>query len=318
MIDADPTDNGSEHGSVAAQATDPRVTAVVLNWHDPTHTAQCLAALRDVDYARLEIVLIDNGCDDFGRQPLADTAITYIHSTTNLGFAGGANLGIEQALRNGADYVWFVNNDTAPQPGSLRRMIDVAQRSPHPWALGPKVLRTSAPERIDSMAVRIDLTNGRFRIIGHDQEDRGQFDDRTIVDAVTGCAMLVRADVLRALDGFDERYFAYLEDLDLCLRIRKLGGVTVVVPSAHVLHDRMAAGAGRQSTTSLYYTARNHFLLMASHGVGGLARHALRSVSILAVNLAFAARSTPRHTPARIVSVLAGTRDYLSRRFGQR
>ncbi len=314
MTDAGPTDDSS----VTARTTDPAVTAVVLNWHDPSHTARCLAALRDVDYHPLKIVLIDNGCDDFAQQSFADTAITYVRSTANLGFAGGANLGIDHALRDDAEYVWFVNNDAAPQPDSLRRMIAAAQASPHPWALGPKILRTSAPERIDSIAVSIDLASGRFRLVGHDQEDRGQFDDRSAVDAVTGCAMLVRADVLRALDGFDERYFAYLEDLDLCLRIRELGGVTVVVPSAHVLHDRMASGSRRQSPTSLYYTTRNHFLLMACHGAGGITRHALRSAGILAVNLAFACRSAPRHVPSRIVSALAGTRAYLTRRFGPR
>jgi len=296
----------------------PRVAAIVLNWHDRPHTEICLDALLAVDYPSLDILLLDNGCADFDAAPLEERGIRYLRSDENLGYAGGNNLALAAALESGVDFVWFVNNDAAPEPGSLARLIAAATAPPHPAILGPKIVQASEPEIIDSIAVGIDTRSGRFQLLGHGERDRGQFDDWRQVEAITGCAMLVSAAAARSLAGFDERYFLYLEDLDLCLRNLEQGGVVGVVPEARVRHDRAPAGGGRQSTGSIYYTSRNHFLLMASHGHGGVLRQLGRNTVILAANLAFACRAEPARIPARLSAVLAGARDYFTRRFGAR
>jgi len=296
------------------------VVAVVLNWHARETTLECLAALGAVEYDDLSVVLVDNESADFRDHSFPATPpVTYLHSPVNLGFAGGCNLGLRHALERGAGFVWFLNNDARPEPDSLRRLVAAAAAAPASAVLSPKIVRhATAPPRIDSIAVDIDLASGRFRLIGHDEVDDGRYDDHHHVDAVTGCALLLRGDIAAALGGFDDRYFLYLEDLDLCLRARAAGGGVVCVPAARVHHDRLPARRGRQSEDSLYYTCRNHFLLMETHGSGGAARRVLRVATILGLNVAYALLDDPRRAPRRLRAVLAGARDYARRRFGPR
>src|SRR6185295_640660 len=108
--------------------------------------------------------------------------------------------------------------------------------------------------------------------------------------AVSGCAMLVRRAVCEQLRGFDERYFAYLEDADLCLRARAAGFRVVVAPRARVHHQRADASAGRQSISGIYYTARNHLRLVDEHGDGGPLRRGARRLAVASLNVAYAMR----------------------------
>lgn len=305
-----------ENGTVES----PAVTAVVLNWYSAAATRRCLAALRALDYDNLSIVLIDNECADFAAEQLPrDPPLEYLHSPTNLGFAGGCNLGLSRALDSGADFVWFVNNDAEPEPDALRCLIAAAATAPEAGIFGAKILRTGTdPPRLDSIALAIDRRSGRYRMLGHDEIDSGTYDDRDGVDAVTGCAMLLRTNVARHLGGFDERYFLYLEDVDLCLRARAVGARTACVPTARVWHDRPAAVGNRQSADSLYYTCRNHLLLMDTHGEGGAAVKTLRRAAVVALNIAYALRGAPGSIPRRLAAVIAGARDWARARFGAR
>ena len=298
----------------------PLVVAVVLNWFARDVTRRCLAALRGLDYENLAIVLVDNECSEFSDEVFPPRPpVTYLHSPANLGFSGGCNLGLRQALDGGAEFVWFVNNDAQPEADALRHLVDAATGQPATAVFGAKVLRQgSAPARLDSIAVDVDCDSGRYRLVGHDEIDDGRYDHRGEVDAVTGCALLLRADAARRLGGFDDRYYLYLEDLDLCLRARADGDGVACVPAARVWHDRLPARRGRQSVDSLYYSCRNHFLLMATHGRGGAARRALRNAFILAVNLAYALRGDARQAPRRLRAVLEGARDYARGRSGPR
>lgn len=305
---------------MAEPSPPPRVAVVVLNWHDRARTQACLAALGALDYGDVFVVLVDNDCDDFRDDAFTPPPrVVYLRSDVNLGFAGGCNLGLQRALADGAELVWFLNNDALPEPDSLRRLVDAATAAGAAVA-GPKILRHGCePPRLDSVAVAVDLDWGRFSLLGHDQVDRGQYDGLRRVDAVTGCAMLVRADLARALGGFDERYFAYLEDIDLCLRAGARGETVLCVPAARVHHDRAAARHGRQSADSLYYTCRNHFLLLATHGRGGALRRTLRAACALALDLAYAALGgRPAESLGRVAATLAGARDYARGHFGAR
>jgi GT2 family glycosyltransferase len=297
------------------------VAIAVLNWRERDRTLECLDALGDLVYPRFEVVLVDNGCDDFlsDRPPQLD-AVTYVHSDRNLGFSGGCNVALERAHAMGADFVWFLNNDTAPEPDSLTKLVAAAGEA-HATVAGAKILRRATePMRLDSIAVDVDCHGGRFRLVGHDEVDRGQYDQLTAVGAVTGCAMLVRADVAWKLEGFDDRFFLYLEDVDFCLRARAAGEKVIAVPGARVHHARAASRRGRQSDDSLYYTTRNHLLLMARHGCGGASVRFVRTANIIAANVAFAVAGDPhpRRAPARTAAVLAGVRDYFADRFGPR
>lgn len=272
---------------------EPLVGIVVVNWHNRTATLRCLAALARLDYPRWRLFFIDNGCEDFSDTEIEQLAPggRYSRTADNLGFTGGSNLGMHAALADGADYVWFLNNDAEPEPDALRALVDVARTDSSVAVVGAKILQRANPARIDSIALHVSLRTGRVLLVGHGQTDLGQYDSWREPVAVTGCAMLVGSDTCRELEGFDDAFFAYLEDADLCLRARAAGRRIAIAPRARVLHDRRMASAGRQSLSSLYYTSRNHLMLMRRHARGPVIARTLRDCCVIGLNLAFASKT---------------------------
>ncbi len=288
------------------------VGAVVLNWHRPADTISCLRALAVITVPRLTVTVVDNGCADLSAEAVAAVApgTQYLRTDTNLGFAGGANAGMRHALADGAEYVWFVNNDAVPEALSLAVLTATAAAAPQVGIFGPKILQADRPQRIDSVALDVNVRTGRVYMTGHDELDRGQYDGLSAVTAVTGCAMLVRRAVCERLGGFDESFFAYLEDADLCLRARAAGYGVAAVPTARVLHHRAPATADRQSTSSLYYATRNHLRLMDRHGQGQGTRRHLRTLTVVALNLLYALRGASHVRRERVRAVWRGVTDY--------
>jgi len=302
-----------DSGAVPNQTgAEPPVAVVILNWHGLADTEQCLRALARLSYPCFSAIVIDNGCQELS--PAAVAALLpqarYLHSPANLGFAGGANLGMRQALAAGAELVWFLNSDARAEPESLREMVAVAARDRRIGIVGPKIVQVEDPHRLDSVALHLDLRRGRLYLLGHDEEDSGQYDGLADTAAVTGCAMLVTRAACERTGGFDDSYFAYLEDADLCLRAVAAGFRVVVAPRARVHHRRATATKGRQSLASLYYTTRNHLRLMREHGSGRALQRALRPAVIVALNLAYALRAGGAPLPARIAAVCRGVRAY--------
>jgi GT2 family glycosyltransferase len=280
---------------------------VVVHWGERAVTEQCLRSLASLS-GDWFLVLVDNGCNAFSTEGVAEWTprATYLRSAENLGYAGGCNLGMREALRRGAEYVWFLNNDAQPDPGAIDELLFVVRGAVAPAIVGAKILRLDDPRRLDSIALRVDLDYGRIYLIGHDEIDAGQYDDWKETEAVTGCAMLVTRQACQELGGFEEDFFAYLEDADLCLRARQRGWRVAVAPRARVYHDRPTATGRRQSITSLYYTARNHLMLMQRHGRGRW----WQAAAVVLLNLAYALRVGGGTDLAPLRAVVQGIRDY--------
>jgi hypothetical protein len=288
------------------------VHIVVVNWRQRGATLDCLAALGRMTDRDWALVLVDNGCRDFSQAELDRLApgARYLASPTNLGFAGGANLGWRAARQRGASWVWFLNNDAMPEAGALSALRAAAAGPPPADLVGAKILQRQAPDRLDSVGVEIDLGSGRLRLIGHDEIDRGQYDGLSDPLAVTGCALFASMAALDALDGFDEHYFAYLEDVDLCLRARELGFRVALAPRARVLHDRLPAHRGRQSPASLYYSTRNHLRLLQRHGRGAPWLRTLQEARVAAWSAAYALARGGGGRLARLRAARRGIADY--------
>lgn len=290
----------------------PTVHVVVVNWHKRGATLDCIAALGRMTDRDWTVVLVDNGCRDFSAAEL-DRLVPggqYVASDTNLGFAGGANLGWRAARARGAPWVWFLNNDAMPEADALTALRAVATGTPPAHLVGAKILQRRAPDRLDSVGIEMDLASGRMRLIGHDEVDRGQYDRLSDPVAVTGCALLASAPALDALGGFDEGFFAYLEDVDLCLRARALGLRVAFAPGARVLHDRLPAHRGRQSAASLYYTTRNHLRLLQRHSLGPPWLCKVREASVAAWSAAFAVTRGGAGRLARLRASRRGVADF--------
>jgi GT2 family glycosyltransferase len=222
----------------AAPATGlPRVTAVVLNWCREADTAVCLRSLLACDYPALQVLLVDNASPDGSgaRLHASFPQVPYLQTALNLGYTGGNNRGIEWALDDGADYVLILNNDTVVESGCVATLVTRAESDPAIGAVGPKILYFDDPGRIWFAGGDFSTARALARHRGEGEPDRSG-GEATDVSFLTGCCLLVRAGLLRRIGGFDESFFAYLEDVDFSLRVLDAGYRLVYEPGARLLH----------------------------------------------------------------------------------
>ena len=221
--------------------TQPDVVVVVLNWCGEDDTAACLESLRASRYSALTTLLVDNASPDGSGDRLHARFpdIPYLQTEENLGYTGGNNRGFAWALERDAEYVLVLNNDTVVDPDCIASLVAAAQQQPHGVRVGavaPKILYHDAPDRL--WYAGGDYLPGRA-MGRHRREAELDVDGPTRIEEitfVTGCCFLIPASVLRAVGGFAEEYFAYVEDVELSLRIRRAGYTLLYQPTARLWH----------------------------------------------------------------------------------
>jgi GT2 family glycosyltransferase len=248
----------------------PQVAVIVLNWNGLVDTLECLESLACLDYPDYEVVMVDNCSMDGSAEVIREQfpKVILIENEENMGFTGGNNVGLRYAMAHGADYVLLLNNDTVVDPAFLRVMVDAAGIEPAIGIAGPTIYYHERPDIIWSAGGAIDWQRGSTRMVGLNERDEGQFgtEPRT-VDFVTGCAMLVRRSVLEQAGLLDERFFAYYEETEWCVRTARAEFQIVHVPLAHIWH-KISPAAQADSPLVHYYMTRNRLLFLKSTGAG--------------------------------------------------
>lgn len=263
--------SGAEHGCPDRDrcSNDPAdVTAVVLDWRGEAVTTECLSSLQRSEYPALTVLLVDNGSPDHSSEKLraAFPDIHLLQTGENLGYAGGNNRGIEWALARGAEYVLIVNNDTVLEPGCVGALVTAASTGGgRIGGIVPKILYHDQPDRIwyaggDFSPLRGLGLHRREGERDVPSRDRGPDD----VSFMTGCCCLLSAEALRDVGGFDESFFAYVEDAELSLRLEKAGFRMLYEPSARVLHHSPPPGT-LPSPFQIRQRDRNRRRLMRRH-----------------------------------------------------
>lgn len=242
---------------------------VVLNWNLPGDTIACVRSLQRGPLPGSAIIVVDNASSDDSlrrfRQAFGDQVLV-VALEANRGFAGGMNAGIEAALRAGAGSVLLLNNDTIVDAEMIPRLRDAAVERPQAGILGPAIYYYDAPARLWQAGTRryaplplpVNLGAGALR------RARGR---PLRVDAVTGCAMLVRREVFTQIGLFDSRYAMYYEDADFCYRARAAGFEIWCVPEARMWH-RVSLSARQipQATRAIAAWGRARFYRQYPHG----------------------------------------------------
>src|SRR5689334_13312211 len=128
----------------------PSVSVVLLNWNGWKDTIPCVESLRQLGYANVQIVVVDNASTDESEERIraACPDVTLLQSGANRGFAGGNNVGIRYALEHSADYVWLLNNDTLVRPNTLSALVARAESDPRIGFVGSKILYASRPDLV--------------------------------------------------------------------------------------------------------------------------------------------------------------------------
>jgi len=263
------------------------IWTVVVNWRQADATLACVASLDRAGVDSRTVVVVDNGSGDdvVDRMRATYPNATVLAQTHNLGFARAVNIGAEYAMSRGAGAVFALNNDTEVAPGAVAKLAERLAASPRVGLVTAKVFLTDRPDHL--WAVGGTFTGRRVVEMGAGERDVGAYDDAHI-DFAYGCALLIRAETFRELRGFDERFFLYYEDIDLCLRAREAGWEVAIAPAAHVLHEG-SKSTENEPEAKVYHHARSRMLFFARHARG--AQRALFAIT----EIAFIAREVAGH-----------------------
>jgi hypothetical protein len=225
----------------------PLVSIVILNWNGKSFLEECLRSVFGQDGGPFEVLLVDNGSTDgsatFVRERFPSVVV--IEAGTNLGFAGGSNLGVRRAK---GDLVVLLNNDTVVQPAwlaALRRAMD----DPDAVLLSSRVITEGIPDRYYER-------NGSVNFVGHNI--MRVFSRRENLFFCTGASLAFRKNVFG--EPFDPEFFLYSEDVYLGLRARFMGYRPRHVDDSAVHHRGGVTSASRPRTLITMYQERNRLL----------------------------------------------------------
>ncbi len=229
-------------------ATAPHVVVVVLTWNGRELTLDCLRSLEAVTTPGVRVLVVDNASKDGTATAIRERygdRVDLLVNEANLGFAGGNNAGVRRALDQGARFILLLNNDTTVAPDFIDHLLLPLREPDAVGIAAPKIYFAQPPDRIWYAGGEIALWKGTARHIGIREADRGQYDRPHDVDYASGCAFLARREVFERAGLLDDRYLAYFEDADWCMRARRAGFAVRYVPAAKVWH-RISASTGGQ------------------------------------------------------------------------
>jgi len=238
----------------------PKVSIIILNWNGLKDTIECLESLKKITYPNYKVIVVDNDSEGNDADILEERYKDYINvirNKENLGFTGGNNIGIRQAIEDQSEYALLLNNDTIVEPNFLDELVKTALQDEKIAIIGSvianyytkKVVFTNA--KVDKklkMESRIDYLN-----LNKDYWE---------TDGVNGAAMMFRLKPLIKCSLFlDENLFLYCDELDVCYRAKKQGFKIAVARRSRVYHKEGQSTGGAISPTTVYYVLRNRILL---------------------------------------------------------
>jgi GT2 family glycosyltransferase len=240
----------------------PDIAIVILNFNGRHLLDACLSSLNRLT-TPAEVIIADNGSTDDSLAYVREhhASIRLLNLKKNWGFAEGYNRAIAQL-----EHPWLVllNNDATLAPDWLEQLLSVAREKPQVAILGGKLLfkpKTGEMPLVQSAGASFTDAGTAFEI-GWGQPDRGQYEQAHYTGSIPGAALLIKRDVFCELGGFDAKYFAYLEDVDLCWRAWLAGYETYYVPGAIAWHHFGASGGGRASAFRIKWMQRNRLANM--------------------------------------------------------
>lgn len=240
----------------------PLVYIVLVNWNGLEDTLECLRSLNEISYKNYKIVVVDNGSNNNQADVIKKKFpyIELIKNKRNEGFVVANNQGIKLALKNGADYILLLNNDTVVKRNFLDVLIEYAEQNRNVGILSPKIVYYNS-NIIWSMGGKISYLTGFSIMIGKGKNSEN-YNEVIEPDFVSGCAMLIRNEVIEKIEFLDPVYFAYYEDADYCFRVGKLGYKIKVIPESIIWHKKSASAGIRGSKRKIseiqaYLWARN-------------------------------------------------------------
>jgi GT2 family glycosyltransferase len=245
-----------------------KIFVVIPNWNGADLIVESLRSLM-LQTKKARVVVVDNGSVDESVSVIESQFpdVELIRLPQNTGFSGGVNTGIQAALGRGADAVALFNNDAVADKDWLIRLVETLESDENIGIVSSKQLR-SDKKHLDSTGDFYSVWGMPFPR-GRNQVDSGQYDSQEAVFSAPAGATLYRASLFNNIGLFDEKFFAYYEDVDISFRAQLAGWKIMYQPKAKVYHHVSATGSKLGSFTR-YHATKNFYLLYAKNMPGWL------------------------------------------------
>jgi GT2 family glycosyltransferase len=240
-----------------------KLTIQIVNFRSRHYLKECLFSIaKNLPVgAEVEIIIVNN--DENSLDGIADEAkggpvVQIAEINKNVGFGSAHNAGLE---RSQGEYILFLNPDTKIHPGSLKKMLEAFTEDEKVGIVGPLLVDSTGKIDPDCFGPRRTLLSTIRGKIFSQKERSPDFNNEIFeTDWVSGGAMLVRRSVFEAVGGFDENYFMYFEDVDLCLRVKKQGLKIAVNPKARVFHESGKSFSNEREKKKHYYASQDYYI----------------------------------------------------------
>lgn len=272
------------------QSKDVQILTIVLNYRTAEMTLKAVeAALHEMEGLAGAITVVDNDSGDGSYEILSQAVldrgwnrVRVLQSGHNGGYGAGNNFGIRHGLPDGTapDYIYILNSDAFPEPGAIRVLAEHLQVHPNVGFVGSRVHGEDGNYHQTAFrfpTIFSEFENGaatgpiswllRSYIVAMPEPK-----EALTVDWLVGASLMVRHSAFAELGGFDERFFLYYEETDLCLRARRSGWLSVYLPQSRVMHIESASTGIKTLSrmpaywfdSRLWYFTKNHGAIYAS------------------------------------------------------
>jgi GT2 family glycosyltransferase len=246
--------------------TTPKVAIVILNWNGVKHLQQFLPSVLTSVYPNMDIVVGDNGSTDGSVNFIKSEypTIKIIENGDNYGFTGGYNRVLAQVE---ADYFILLNSDVEVHPGWIQPVIELMESDPLIAVAAPKIMSYNQKDHFEHAGAAggfIDEFGYPFcqgRMFYEIEQDKGQYNQSREIFWASGAAMFIKKKYWDEAGGFDERFFAHMEEIDLCWRLKNKGYKVMYCAQSEIYH----LGGGTLNTENpfkTYLNFRNNLLLL--------------------------------------------------------
>lgn len=245
------------------------VAVILVNYNGYEDTIRCLQSFREVRYKNYCIYIVDNGSTNNSYSVLKeycgcnkDIKTKIIKSTANLGFSGGNNIGIKDALSAGADYILLLNNDTVVTPDFLDILVGNADEN---TIVAPRMMYWKDKNIVWYAGGQLSKIFGRAWHNNINKELDSVIDTKhKEVTFISGCCMLIHREIFNKIGLLEEKYFLYYEDTEYCWRALN-NGIRLYYVGDSVIFHNVSSSTGHNSCLMNYYKIRNRMYLIKEY-----------------------------------------------------
>ncbi len=300
------------------------ISIVILQYNNSRDTIKCLESVKELNWQNFKAVVVDNASEIQhlnnirlfveSQEKLGEKRFKLITNKSNLGYAGGNDIGIKYALESGADYILILNPDTTVEKNLLAKLTEAVKKNPKAGIIGTAIDEGDGIVYCGEIKwLKPELTHSILKPLPRRQASKTRNLKPNFY--ILGAAMLVNKKVFEKIGMFDERYFLYFEDTDLCVRARRARFKLIVAPNAMVHHNPLSSTSKLGAALLLRYHYRNAHLFNKKNAPFGI-KILLPFWSIWII-IKQAAKIFVRKNITVSRAILSGVLDFYRGRFGK-